>query len=658
MSHTNPEQKNYRVLTRTKDGTPRDTQPEDWWIIGTTNYVVVDPTKPRSSTELMKLPYSPRQQQPAPLAVKGVVRVVSFNSRSKVSMVPSQRKLSGESDMRNTVGGVLGDTYSEASQKASREGKPVDMIERAGSSSTSGGQPVGHLVASHGKQNSAKLLRHLSIGFPRVSQRTSVQLLRYTLSAKPYRKLPSFRDIVRQLQADTQHHRFSKDNSEVQDGSVGSIIEGNPIKASSTESIFRKLAKERLKRSITRLSTRMPTSLCGGPIFDPDTEVHLPGSPLVDIGRLAINAFRRLKQRAHLLHSQTFALQRAAEILQSTTVLAEPEAVQGHAGCLSITRLFDVDDSPSSQNLIGKENLEIHAAMTEGQRQKLEQEAVSAGQQRQQQVESFKRFHEHIRTACECQEMIGSTRSSEFRFALTSFETLMAEWRKPSPSAPLLTAVALACLLFAIAYECCAVGTNRMAAHTLYSLMARNGSGEVNEEFTVRDLRCVVLHSSMMEQLTLIEGTARKIIALVFAHSTSSSLPTAEQFGLPTALNAQLAPPPANSPSLTLDSDMPAVVAAAQQAISALHEAAGRRGDVLMLEHEAKLNRSNQMVSSSKMLLRRLSFTIVELRLYLIKLLALRLALSEAGCVETAWEGIENFDNQAADFLSRIESVS
>lgn len=84
-----------------------------------------------------------------------------------------------------------------------------------------------------------------------------------------------------------------------------------------------------------------------------------------------------------------------------------------------------------------------------------------------------------------------------------------------------------------------------------------------------------------------------------------------------------------------------------------MQEAGGQRGEPVMLEREAERQRAAGIIRSRKLILQKLSFAVVELRLHLTELLALRLALSELGCTQQAWVEINDFKDRATAYLSR-----
>lgn len=76
----------------------------------------------------------------------------------------------------------------------------------------------------------------------------------------------------------------------------------------------------------------------------------------------------------------------------------------------------------------------------------------------------------------------------------------------------------------------------------------------------------------------------------------------------------------------------------------------------MFLDREAEQERDPRMSSKSRILLRKLGFVIVELRIHMNKLLACRIAMSELGCTRRAWEYISDFQSRAREILSQSAS--
>lgn len=87
-----------------------------------------------------------------------------------------------------------------------------------------------------------------------------------------------------------------------------------------------------------------------------------------------------------------------------------------------------------------------------------------------------------------------------------------------------------------------------------------------------------------------------------------------------------------------------------------LQGAGKRRDEPILLEGEALRRRDPTMIHSPRVVLQRLSFGIVELRLFLSKLLALRLTLSDLGYMRIAWNEIKTFEAHASSYLERLNS--
>lgn len=77
----------------------------------------------------------------------------------------------------------------------------------------------------------------------------------------------------------------------------------------------------------------------------------------------------------------------------------------------------------------------------------------------------------------------------------------------------------------------------------------------------------------------------------------------------------------------------------------------------MSLEREAELHRDPRYARNERALLQKLEFAFLELRLHINKLLAFRLALSELGCTQQAWEKVTEFNFRAAAILGQLNQI-
>ncbi|CDI74509.1 hypothetical protein, conserved [Eimeria praecox] len=521
---------------------------------------------------------------------------------------------------------------------------------------------------------------------------------------KYHAKLPSFRAIIRQLQEDYQRRLLSELSVVAREGQGTEAVAGmHPASADSTitcarssssgakddlntrsgtgsigfgssssigcstDSLYHKLARERLKRSFTRLASRMRTSVSHGQMEESETDVPLKADNLDpaidDLRKQTISVLKELEEGAHLLHKEMRNLQRAAEIAEKMQSQLKPESAADDSEGRSLKQSSGLQNrlSIGILELFVPEVVEPHAAMTDTQLQEIQKAAEGARGQRRLQMEALNRLQEHLSTACECQEELRRAPTSTMCSALNTFDVVADSWSSWAPNTPLLLPVALAALACTTAYDVCTIGSTEVLVQTLASLLFHSGSGKAAEQIAENSFRHSVMHDSMLEHKKLIEDIAVRTLALVLDHDTpTSSLCTSLQLRIPRGEHSPHVPPsapdvPGNSSvaQATTRACLFSVVSVAQQAILAIHEAGGRRGDPVYLEREAERLREPRIGRNERTVLQKLEFSFLELRLHMNKLLALRLAQSELACTQQAWEKINEFNLRVAALVGQ-----
>ncbi|CDJ48444.1 hypothetical protein, conserved [Eimeria brunetti] len=671
-----------------------DLKEGDWWILGSTNYAVVDPTRRRTSSDLVKRFERPKQLTDDLYESGWLARSLG----SKTLGLPDRRRSSsfrmqllqeneegkGKEDYRTLQSSIryAGATPAAGAAAAaadSRGGNLQPMVSRLQSSVISIPAIKGSLFVPGGS----------------------------SVTVKYHAKLPSFRAIVRQMQEESQHRRLSEISVLPPEGqgstvrvpssisvnaessisfsrtaSSGVKYELNPrsgtgssafgASLSSADSVYRKLARERLKRSFTRLATRMRNSVSSGQIGEPEDDVSLKDDNLdpavADLHKQTISILRQVEKDAHLLHKEMRSLQRAAEIAEEIVSQLKPELeAKDHQA--------DPLKKPSSRRdrlgirslqLFGLEVVEPHAAMTESQLKELKKARETAREKNQHRLEDIKRLHEHLNVACECLEQSKKAPATTSCSALSIFDKVAERWATGGQQAYLFLPAALASLACTVACDICTIGSTEVAAQTLASLLFHSGSGEAAKKVAEASFRHSLMYDSMVGHKGLIEKVAVKVLALVLDEDARSSRRSSLQLQVPGGESSS-EPALTSKPSLAGDSAASRastracllnIVSVAQQAIMAMHEAGGRRGEPVSLEREAERHRDPRVSRNERALLRKLEFALLELRLLVNKLIALRLAQSELGCTQQAWDKINEFNSSAADLLSQYSNIA
>ncbi|CDJ36137.1 uncharacterized protein EMH_0065030 [Eimeria mitis] len=656
-----------------------DLKAGDWWILGSTDYAVVDPTRPRTSSDLVRRFERPKQladdlYDSGWYAASPGSRVFGFPDRTRYSSFRIQQQPEYE--------GLKGGDVSRALQNKSRYTR--DPVADA---------KAPNLLPSVSRGQSSFIsvpARKSSIYVPGGSS-TNVTY---------HANVPSFRAIVKQMQEDSQRRRPSEisilspegqsstaripsiysANTELtisftRNSSSGIKDELNPRSGtgsissmSSTDSVYHKLARERLKRSFTRLASRMSTSVSRGQVEESDADVPPKGDgvdpAVTEVRQQTVTVLKQLEENAHLVHKEMRNLQRAAEVAEelASQVKPELEAKKRRGGSLKMPSGPRDRLGIGNLQVFGLEIVEPHAAMTDTQLQEVQKAAEAAREQRQNRLEALKRLQDHLTIARECQEKFRRAPPSTISAAFNTFDMVAGHWSSWDPHAPLLLPVALAALACTMAYDVCATGSTEVAAQTLASLLFHTGSGKAAEKMVKRSLRHSAMHDSMLEHKALVERMAVKMLALVLDHDARSSRRASSQLQVPrgersapvltSTQDGAKDPTGANAPKRACFFN---IVSVAQEAILAIHEAGGRRGKPVSLEREAERNRDPRISRNERALLVKLEFAFLELRLLLNRLMALRLALSELGCTQHAWERINEFNVRVADFLGDLK---
>ncbi|CDJ61634.1 hypothetical protein, conserved [Eimeria maxima] len=663
-----------RRLTELKGG--------DWWILGSTSYAVVDPTKPRTPSDLVQRFNRPRQLTdeldgsgwPPFRPMSGAV---GFPEQWRYInlLIPQQDNevVKGNEDFLDLL-------------KKSRHGRSSVPDSRSFTGSNFASSANVHRTVSRGQSS------FIIIPAAKASLRDTGNS---STTVQYHAKVPSFRAIVRQLQEDAQRHRLrevnllankgqstervpsiqyaaadsavgiartssmgGKDGLNARNGTGTIAFDASASIGSSTDSLFHKLARERLKRSFTRLATRMSSSVSHTQIEQSENEANADYSDpgVADLYRRTVGTLKQLKEGAHLLYKEMHNLQRAAEIAEKLAPQLKPEldTNDGEAGSEMKPSNLRSGLVIGSLQLLGIDIKEPHAAMTDNQLQEMQKAAEAARQQRLLHVETLQRLHEHLVIACECHEKFRTAPPSVVCSALSTIDTVAERWVTWEPHAPLFLPVALAALACTMAYNACTVGSTEVAAQTLASLLLHDGSKKAAQEVAERSFRHSLMNDSMLEHRKLIEGVVVRMLALVLDHDMPKPAPrTSSQLQVPPGQRTPAVVTRTENvlgnlaaEQVSTSSCFFSVVSVAQQAIVAIHEAGGRRGDPVSLVREAERHRDPRIAQNERALLQKLEFAFLELRLNMNKLLALRLALSELGCTQQAWDKINEFNTR------------
>lgn len=680
-----------------------DGAPGEWWILGSTNYNVVDPANPRLSGDLVRRYGKPESSH--------------GNDNFRLSAIGSGSGSGSGSGLFDTLGqwadkgrrsrhyGTLvfmRDSYLRDREGSLAEGEGADATTQIACNLMSRRRSGGQEIAAK-TQVSSEILYGSSFQTPYLTSPAGGQLFRdRSIATVQGRKMPSFRDIFRQqvarahrrhfralgsLESGGKHspaleeagqysgealsiHRSSLSSNHEADAEAkdGSSLKGSTrahVETDLSDVLFRDVARERLKRSFSRLSSNMIQAPRTGQGGAADIDVHPPESPFFAASKWTIEALQKLARSTVVLRSEVGHLQQASQNVERMAALASAAVEGKNGGQRKRSSTFDRPFRFGSWRSLLEQNSELHAAMTDTQQQEKQQKAEALRLLRQEQEKYMVRLLDHIRAASGCRQIRMRDRTSELCFALVTIEKMMEAWEKWTPPSPLILPAAIASLVCATAYYFCAVGCADMAAHSLYGQLVRYGTEGTSDESAVRGLRYSVLHNSMLEHLKLIDAIVVQILALVlnYERRTPSRRISATKLEVPMGgcLSAANLPRRArtavatNHPNASIHAEILSVLTAAQYTILATYEAGGLRGETVSLEREVEQQSAMATAAhSSKAVLQKINFGVVELRIHMNKLLALWLALSELRCMHLAWDEINSFKDYATAYLDRV----
>ncbi|KAL8455418.1 hypothetical protein Emag_000802 [Eimeria magna] len=615
---------------------------KDWWILGSTNYAVVDPRKPEGSGELARKHFKP-QKQP-----RGLSKLFLSGSGSGSIITEALDDLFLRESLSRRFGidaGSRDGFGSKPHKTTSSDWQLSNAAMRTGSYLSYTTVTSGHAPSVRGSSSRDSLLYSSPRTLSFSSYRSGFMPLPSRASAGPHTvKLPSFRSIFQQQQTGEGRRRHLSDASPflatsskasflrsptraplfeqlpsrvrsrsydpasagLQQGSLGSL----PKEEGGGEGLLRNLAKERLKRSVTRMQTASVS------FMEADDEADTT-------------------QEAQTQHRNLHKAGQAVESLAGMMRLGSGgETLSGEALSPPLSRGLH---SPLGFDLLG-----LLSGFNSGHYAALERTEsdgeTAAAHQRQKLLRCLKWLAENLQAASDFEAANRKTGASGIGLALAAYEALSEAWDSRRPAFSLVLPAALACLACATAHSICAVACMEVAVQTLHSKLMRWGLEEGPEETAVNYLRYATVHASLLEHQQLLNGLVIRTLGLVLARQSSSPKPqpppsrTQEEDQQKAENKESL-----NSSSLELE-EIQSLIAAAQSAISAAHVEAER----------ASL--ANRKPSPHKLL-----FSVLELRLHVNKLLGLRLALCEVGCTRSAWSEVEAFKNHAQAYLSSLD---
>ncbi|KAL8429425.1 hypothetical protein ACSSS7_006611 [Eimeria intestinalis] len=537
----------------------------DWWILGSTNYAVVDPRKPEGSGELAKKPFKPQKQR------RGLSKLILSDS-------------------------VYGSTIMEALDDLFLK-ESVRLLQFP--SRASAGPPSAKLPSFRALfQQQQTGRRHLSYASSFLATSSKGSFLRAPTQASFFEQLPSG-GLSRSYDSAAVKQRLS---------SVG-----GPLKEEGGEGALRSFAKERLKRSVTRMRTASVSFMEAEDEADTTQE---PQTETVDTEplspeKVALNALKRLERHARELQTQRRNLRRAEKAVESLGRLMRLESGGGRGSGEALSPLSRGLNSPLGFDMLGLLSDFSPAHHDALERTESEGETAAA-QQRRELLQCLKRLAKDLQAASDFEAASRKAGAPEIGLALTAYEALTEAWDSRPSAFSLVLPAALASLACATAYSICAVACMEVNVQTLHSNLMRWGLDEGQGETAVNYLRFVTAHTSLLEHQRLLTEVVLRTLGLVLARERSSPKPHPP-------------PSPMQEEEKKEEKGIHSFLAAAQSAISAAHEAAGFDGKAVRLEAEAqRLSLINKNSS-----LQRLLFCVLELRLHLNKLFGLRLALSE-----------------------------
>ncbi|KAL8273111.1 hypothetical protein Esti_003032 [Eimeria stiedai] len=684
---------------------------KDWWILGSTNYAVVDPRKPEGSGELAKKHFKPQKQ------AIGLSKLFPSGSVPGSTVVEALDDLFLRESLSRRFGRSTGSrdgNFSKIHKSTSSAWQRLNAATGTSSYSsyttvTSGQAPGGRgrasrnsLLYSSGHTRSfasyrsgllplssrssagpptAKLpslrtifqrqqtgesrRRRLSFASPFLATSSKASFLRAPAGAPPFEQLPS-RGCSRS---------YDPPSAKLQQGSMG----GSP-KDEGGGGLLRSLAKERLKKSFTRMQTASVSFMEADDEADTAQGAQTETADAEPLGahKLALNALMLLERHARKLQTQQRNLRKAGQAVEGLAGLMRLESGGGAAPGEALSPLALGLNSPFGFDMLGLFDDSAH----HGALERTESEGeTAAAQKRRELLRCLKQLVANLQAASDIDAASREPGASEIGRALAAYEALSGAWDSRPPAFSLVLPAALASLACAtrfnqhklssilscllgrgllslvlpfiplMAYSMCAVACMEVGVQRLHSKLMRWGLEEGPEETAVNYLRYVTLHASLLDHQQLLNGLVARTLGLVLARERISPKgppapsSTQEEGETGTENKDSL-----GSPSSELE-EIQSVVAAAQSAISAAHEAAGDDRRAVCLEADAE----QASLANKTPSLHKLFFCVLELRLHVNKLLGLRLELSELGCTRSAWSELEAFKNNAQEYISSVD---
>lgn len=261
-----------------------------------------DPTRPKTSkTPVRRLEkYDEQARNVAPESVSGWL---ATSPRSRVLDFPDRWPSSNMRSRRRSTDGEQGIEYSRSLRGGLKEAESAAYGGRMGSSLLSASQPVGRPASIRSQRT--------IMGIPPVKGSFHVpENFRHQRSssvAGSRGSLPSFKDLVRKMQEDAERRRLGelsiftplrqgttrgvnsnfeqvlslgsgssgdrKDEMNRQSNSGNGAFRAPGGRGSSIDALYRDFARERLKRSFTRLSSAMSSSVSRGQMDESGNDV-------------------------------------------------------------------------------------------------------------------------------------------------------------------------------------------------------------------------------------------------------------------------------------------------------------------------------------------------------------------------------------------------
>ncbi|KAL8442745.1 hypothetical protein Emed_007174 [Eimeria media] len=657
---------------------------KDWWILGSTNYAVVDPRKPEGSGELAKKHFKPERQP------RGLSKLFLSGSGSGSTVMEALDDwfLRESLSRRFGSGARSRDGFGSKTHKStSSDWQLFNASTGTGSSLSFARVTSGQASSGRGSSSRDSLLYGSPHTLSFASYRSGLMPLPSRSSAGPHTaKLPSFRAIFQQQQTGEGRRRHLSDASpflsttskasflrtptraplfepllpsrgrsrsddppaaKLHQGSLGSFP-----KEEGGEGLFRSLAKERLKRSVTRMQTATVSLVEADDEADTTQETQTETAEAEPLGpeKLALNVLKQLERHGRELQTQHRNLRRADQAVEGLAGLMRLESGGGTVSGEGLSPLSRGLNSPLGFDMLGLLS-GFHAGRHAALERTESEGETAAAQQRRELLQCLRRLATYLQAASDFEAARRKAGASEIGLALSAYEALSEAWDSRPPAFSLALPTALACLACATAYSICAVACIEVGVQTLHSRLMRWGLEEGPEETAVNYLRYVTVHSSLLEHQQLLNDLVVRTLGLVLAQERSSPKPQPP----PPRTQEEKEAKPENkdspdSPPSEL-AEIQSLVAAAQTAITAAHEAAGLEGRAVSLQAEAE----RASLANKKPKLHKLLFSVLELRLHVNKLLGLRLALGEVGCTRNAWSEVESFKNHAQAYLSSLD---